>query len=235
MHLFYEPDILTNGGTLSEDESKHCVKVLRHNNGDAIRIIDGKGTRVTATITDASPRACRVKTETTETKPPPTQQCHIAIAPTKSSDRFEWFLEKSTETGVDRITPLLCHQSERKQIKPQRLERVITAATKQSLRLWHPVLEELTSIKEFLQKDFPDAAKFIAYCETEDRKELVDELKKTGSEKEILVLIGPEGDFSEEEIRLAKEQGFVPVSLGPNRLRTETAGIAACMIVNLVV
>ena len=234
MHLFYEPDILTNGGTLSEDESKHCVKVLRHQNGDAIRIIDGKGSRVTATITEASSKACRVKIESGETEPPPPQQCHIAIAPTKSSDRFEWFLEKSTETGIDRITPLLCRQSERKQIKPQRLDRVITAATKQSLRMWRPQMEEMTPIKDFLQRDFPDAAKFIAYCETEDRKELVDELKKTAEEKEIVVLIGPEGDFSEEEISLAKEKGFIPVSLGPNRLRTETAGIAACMIVNLV-
>lgn len=235
MHLFYEPHILTNGGILSEDESKHCVKVLRHNNGDAIQIIDGKGTRVTATITDASPKACQVKIENTETGQVPLQQCHIAIAPTKSSDRFEWFLEKSTELGVNQITPLLCRQSERKQIKPQRLERVITAATKQSLRLWRPALEEMTPIRNFLEKDFSDAAKFIAYCEEEDRKELIDELKKTEGKKEIVVLIGPEGDFSEEEIRLAKEQGFIPVSLGPNRLRTETAGIAACMMVNLEV
>lgn len=234
MHIFYEPEILNNDGLLNEDESRHCVKVLRHSKGDSIQIIDGKGSRMTATIIDASPRACRVKAVSQETATPPLQKCHIAIAPTKSSDRFEWFLEKSTELGIDRITPILCRQSERKQIKPQRLERVITAATKQSLRLWRPQLAPMQSLKDFLQTELSQKNRFIAYCEEKDRKELIDELKHVVKDEEILVLIGPEGDFSREEIEMAIKTGFTPVSLGVNRLRTETAGIAACMTIKLM-
>lgn len=233
MQIFYEPDFLTNGGVLNEEESKHCIKVLRHKNGDHIHVIDGKGTRALCTITDASPKACKIKIEEKETHPPAKPYCHIAIAPTKSIDRFEWFLEKSTELGISKITPLLCHQSERKQIKLPRLERVITAATKQCLRLWRPSINELTNIREFLSSPHPEKHKFIAHCAENERKELLSELNKNTNLENVLILIGPEGDFSSEEIEMALASDFIPVVMGKNRLRTETAGIAACMLVTM--
>lgn len=234
MQTFYEPEILTNRGILNEEESRHCVKVLRHKTGDTIHIINGKGVRTTCIITDASAKACRVKIETKETEEEPEGKCHIAIAPTKSIDRFEWFLEKSTELGIDKITPILCHQSERKHIKLPRLEKVITAATKQSLRLWKPQISELTDIKDFLGSTSSKALKYIAYCdEKEERQYLARLLKNRDANDDVIILIGPEGDFTTKEIYQAKEKGFISVSLGKNRLRTETAGIAACMLVKM--
>jgi len=234
MQIFYEPEILTNGGFLNEEESRHCIKVLRHNKGDTIHVINGKGVRATGTITEASAKACRIRIENTEIEDEPEGKCHIAIAPTKSIDRFEWFLEKSTELGIDKITPLLCHQSERKHIRLQRLERVLTAATKQSLRLWKPEITELTSIRDFLNFDLPESLKYIAYCDNQEEQQYLPHLLKNKKENDdVLILIGPEGDFSESEVLLAKEKGFIPVSLGKNRLRTETAGIAACMSVKM--
>lgn len=234
MQIFYEPDILTNGGILNEEESKHCIRVLRHKNGDQIHVIDGKGTRAICTIINASPKACEIKIEEQETKKSNKPECHIAIAPTKSIDRFEWFLEKSTELGINKITPLLCHQSERKQIKLPRLERVITAATKQCLRFWRPSITELTDIRKFLTSQHREKHKFIAHCSEEERKELLSELKKNTEMSDILILIGPEGDFSSDEIETALANGFTPVVMGKNRLRTETAGIAACMAVTMI-
>lgn len=233
MQIFFEPDILTNGGILNEEESRHCVKVLRHKTGDTIHVIDGKGTRAVCTITKASPNDCQVKIDTTETAQQPGTLCHIAIAPTKSIDRFEWFLEKSTELGINQITPLICQKSERKLLKHPRLERVITAATKQSLRLWRPTLNKIIAFSDFLNQQNPEKQKYIAHCEESDRKELFEELQKISANKDFLILIGPEGDFSDKEIKTALEKGFVPVTLGKTRLRTETAGIAACMMVNL--
>ncbi|WP_291861754.1 16S rRNA (uracil(1498)-N(3))-methyltransferase [Marinilabilia sp.] len=233
MQIFYEPDILTNGGVLNEEESRHCVKVLRHKNGDQIHVIDGKGTRAFCTITEASPKACKVKIAQKESEEPAKPGCHIAIAPTKSIDRFEWFLEKSTELGVDNITPLLCHQSERKQIKLPRLERVLTAATKQCLRFWRPSISELIDFQSFIGSGHPEKYKFIAHCAENERKELLAELKKNTGLEDILILIGPEGDFSPDEIEAATKNGFIPVVMGKNRLRTETAGIAACISVKM--
>jgi 16S rRNA (uracil1498-N3)-methyltransferase len=233
MQIFYEPEILTNGGVLNEEESKHCIKVLRHKAGDQIHVINGRGTRVLGTITEASPKACSIKIDQTETAEPDAPACHIAIAPTKSIDRFEWFLEKSTELGVDKVTPLLCHQSERRQIKLPRLERVITAATKQCLRLWRPEIDELTNIKKFLEADHPGKYKFIAHCMEGERRELISELTKNSAKEDVLILIGPEGDFSPEEVNMAVKNGFVPVVMGKNRLRTETAGITACLSVKM--
>jgi 16S rRNA (uracil1498-N3)-methyltransferase len=234
MQIFYEADILTNGGVLNEEESKHCIKVLRHKNGDQIHVIDGKGTRALCTITEASPKACELKIEEKETKKPGKPACHIAIAPTKSIDRFEWFLEKSTELGIHKITPLLCHQSERKQLKLPRLERVVTAATKQCLRFWRPSITELTDIRDFLTFQHPEKHKFIAHCAENERKELLSELKKNTELEDVLILIGPEGDFSSGEIEMALANGFIPVVMGENRLRTETAGIVACMSVAMM-
>ncbi|PWD97633.1 16S rRNA (uracil(1498)-N(3))-methyltransferase [Marinilabilia rubra] len=233
MQIFYDPDISTNGGFLNEEEAKHCVKVLRHKPGDKIFVIDGKGSRFHCEIAETSSKTCRLTILDTEKAPAVEGKCHIAIAPTKSNDRFEWFLEKSTEIGIDKITPLLCKQSERKRIKIPRLERVLTAATKQSLRLWKPDITELTDIKDFLNSDHQEKYKFIAHCEGKDRKELFNELQKRDNHEDVLILIGPEGDFTKEEIETALSKGFQPVSLGKNRLRTETAGIAACMAIQL--
>jgi len=228
MQIFYEPEILKNGAFLNEEEAKHCVKVLRHKAGDKISVIDGKGSRFLCEISEANPKSCGLTILETEKEPPSESKCHIAIAPTKSIDRFEWFLEKSTEIGIDKITPLLCKQSERKRIKLPRLERVLTAATKQSLRLWKPEISELTDIKDFLDTEHPEKYKFIAHCEEQERKELFLELQTRDNYEDVLILIGPEGDFTPEEINFAISKGFQPVSLGKNRLRTETAGIAAC-------
>jgi 16S rRNA (uracil1498-N3)-methyltransferase len=234
MHLFYEPNILTNNGMLNDEESRHCIKVLRHHSGDTIHVIDGKGTKAVCTITNASSKSCEVKIEETELQHPPEQKCHIAIAPTKSIDRFEWFLEKSTELGVDEITPLFCHQSERKHLKLPRLERVITAATKQSLRLWRPKINPMVGVFDFLEQQHSEQQKFIAHCEGSTRIELVEHLRQTGNREDALILIGPEGDFSEEEIKKALKNGYEAAALGENRLRTETAGIVACMIVKML-
>lgn len=233
MQIFYEPEILTNGGFLNEEEAKHCVKVLRHKTGDEIYVIDGKGSRFKCQIAETSPKSCKLTILNTEKEDPSVGKCHIAIAPTKSIDRFEWFLEKSTEIGIDKITPILCKQSERKRIKLPRLDRVLIAASKQSQRLWKPAITELTDVKEFLEQDHPETHKYIAHCEENERKELYPELQKRNAGEDVLILIGPEGDFSSEEISKALDKGFVPVSLGKNRLRTETAGIAACMSVQL--
>ncbi|MGQ1889961.1 16S rRNA (uracil(1498)-N(3))-methyltransferase [Thermophagus sp. OGC60D27] len=235
MQIFYDPDILKNEGILNEEESKHCIKVLRHKVGDVINVITGNGERLICTITDASPKACQLTVNRHETEDKPSSICHIAIAPTKSIDRFEWFLEKSTELGVDKITPILCKQSERKQIRLPRLEKVITAATKQSLRLWRPQITELTNIKDFLSSSHQEQLKFIAYCDDlQERKYLPSLLTNRNKEQSVLILIGPEGDFTNDEVQLAQKKGFIPISLGNNRLRTETAGIAACMAVKLL-
>jgi 16S rRNA (uracil1498-N3)-methyltransferase len=233
MQLFYEPEILENGGKLNEEESHHCVKVLRHKVGDPLQIINGKGLRADGILTLASPRECVVAIESVENQPPPAFKSHIAIAPTKSIDRFEWFLEKATELGIDEITPLLCQQSERKHIKPFRLEKVITSATKQSLRLWRPVLNPMITLSEFLNLPHAAPHQFIAHC-TEDQKQLLSHEIKERPLGDVMVLIGPEGDFSTTEIELALKKGLIPVSLGINRLRTETAGIAACHIIQVV-
>ncbi|ASB50784.1 16S rRNA (uracil(1498)-N(3))-methyltransferase [Alkalitalea saponilacus] len=228
MHLFYEPEILTNGGYLNSEESKHCIKVLRHAVGDSIRIMDGKGQLITGFITEAS-KLCRVKISETEETPLPQGGCHIAIAPTKNNDRFEWFLEKSTEIGVQKITPLLCQNSERKIVKPERLEKVITAAMKQSLSTWRPVLEPLVPFSDFVRQN-QNGDKFIAHCRDGKESHLFEISRK---DRQALILIGPEGDFSVEEIAEAEKNGFVPVSLGEKRLRTETAALAAVHIISL--
>ncbi|SFE36264.1 16S rRNA (uracil(1498)-N(3))-methyltransferase [Thermophagus xiamenensis] len=235
MHVFYDPDILNNSGILNEEESRHCVKVLRHKEGDLIKVITGQGECYTCTIIEASVKRCRLKIESRESAKKSSTVCHIAIAPTKSIDRFEWFIEKSTELGIDKITPILCHQSERKQIRLSRLEKVIISATKQSLRFWKPSITELTNLKDFLLANHPEKLKFIAYCDEKvERQPLSAQLLDRDKTQSVLILIGPEGDFTEEEVTIAIDQGFIPISLGRNRLRTETAGISACMTVRLM-
>ncbi|MGQ1948011.1 16S rRNA (uracil(1498)-N(3))-methyltransferase [Geofilum sp. OHC36d9] len=230
MQLFYEPEILVNGGVLSPEESNHCIRVLRHQAGDVINILNGKGHLFEARITDASPKKCRVEIQAKKDEAAPLYICHIAIAPTKNIDRTEWFMEKSTEIGIEEITPIFCSNSERKVIKPERLEKVIIAATKQSISLWRPILNPAITFSEFVKKPFA-GDKFIAHCQEGNTVHL-----KTAAQKgnNTLILIGPEGDFSEAEIKMALEYGFKPISLGRKRLRTETAALTACHIIRII-
>lgn len=232
MHLFYTPDINNEEYTLDSIESKHCIKVLRLTIGDKIQLIDGKGGFYTAEIIDASSKRCTVKCiETIKEYGKRNFSLHIAIAPTKNIDRIEWFMEKCTEMGIDKFTPLLCDHSERKVVKHDRLNKIITSAVKQSLKAYHPHLSTLTKFKDFINQDFK-GQKFIAHCEDGQEKFLLQDLYTSG--EDVTILIGPEGDFSIKEIELAREAGFKEISLGGSRLRTETAGLTSCHTINLI-
>ena len=230
MQLFYVPNISGTEVILDDTESKHAVRVLRLTEGTSVELIDGKGGFYTAEIADANPKKCRLTiTNTQKNFGKKNFHLHMAIAPTKNIDRFEWFLEKATEIGVDEITPLLCEHSERKVIKPERLEKILISAMKQSLKAYLPKLNELITLKDFISKT-TDKNKFIAHCYDDPKPHLKDIVD---SHSKVLILVGPEGDFSLEEVELAKASGFNEVSLGNARLRTETAGVVACHIVNL--
>lgn len=224
MYLFYVPDIATNH-CLSEEESGHCVRVLRYTKGDEILLTDGQGSTYTARITNPHPKHCEFEIISQEKQAKGHDfYLHIAIAPTKNVERLEWMVEKCTEIGVDEITPLLCRFSERKQLRTDRLQKIVLSAAKQSLTPYLPKLNELTPYDTFIRQA-NEQDKFIAHCYKEDKKELKNEISRG---RDVLVLIGPEGDFSEQEIHDALQLGFVPVSLGNSRLRTETAGVVAC-------
>ena len=227
MYLFYCPDI-EKQQTLSEEESGHCVRVLRYTAGDEILITDGKGTTYTAKITNPHPKHCDFEIVSREKQERHHNfHLHIAIAPTKNIERMEWAIEKCVEIGVDEITPLLCRFSERKQLRTDRLEKIILSAAKQSLTPFLPVLHELTPYEEFISRQ-PSAVSqqnFIAHCYKDEKRFLKDEIAQG---RDVLVLIGPEGDFSEQEVADALALGFIPVSLGNSRLRTETAAVVAC-------
>jgi 16S rRNA (uracil1498-N3)-methyltransferase len=231
MHLFYIPNISTDIQLLPREESAHCIKVLRLKKGDTVYLTDGLGGLYRTTIIDDHAKKCTLKViEYQQEAGKKDFKIHLAVAPTKNINRFEWFLEKATEIGIDEITPLLCTHSERKIIKPERLNKVITAAMKQSIKAYHPVLNKMSSFKKFIQTVDADQ-KFIAYCS----ETYVDHLKDRYTKgKNVIVLIGPEGDFSPSEVKTAIENGYHPVSLGLSRLRTETAAIVACHTVNLV-
>ena len=231
MQLFYAPDLQGDHHTLNEQESKHCIRVLRMQSGDTIHITDGKGNMFLAELINEDVRRCEVRIIEVQ-KEYGKRSCntHIAIAPTKNINRYEWFLEKATEIGIDVIIPMICQRSERKIVKTERLNKVISAAVKQSVKAYHPQLTEAISFKEFIQKEF-DGDKFIAYVEEGDHP-LLQSLYSPGND--VLILIGPEGDFSQEEVKLASEQDFITVSLGNSRLRTETAGVVACHTVALM-
>ena len=231
MNLFYARDIVLPVFQLNAEESKHLVKVLRMKTGDPVFFTDGKGFLYRCRIAEADPKGTQIevlgKEEGADRRGFVLQ---LAVAPTKNINRYEWFLEKATEIGVDRITPFISEHSERKTVKPERLNRVITAAMKQSLKTFHPVLDELVLFRELIRQPFK-GQKFIAYIDPEVTLELS---KAYSPGQNALVLIGPEGDFSPDEVRQAKNFGFVPVRLGPSRLRTETAAIVACHTVNLL-
>ena len=224
MQLFYLPNV-TDTCYLDEVESRHCVKVLRLKQGDIIKLTDGKGFFYSAEISDANPKKCQLTiTHKEEEQHKRNYFLHIAIAPTKNIDRFEWFLEKATEIGIDEITPIVSENSERKQIKPERLEKIIVSAMKQSLKATVPLLNPLTSYTNFIKAEQSDQ-KYIAHCYDENKIELFHTIQE---KKRYVILIGPEGDFSLKEVESAISNGFQPISLGNSRLRTETAGIVAC-------
>ena len=230
MHIFYTPDINGLEYIFNEEESKHAIRVLRLTVGDLIQLIDGKGSMFEAVITDAHPKRCKVLVKNIinpyEKRP---YNLHIGISPLKSPDRFEWFLEKATEIGVDEITPILCHHSEKKLISMDRCNRIIEAAMKQSVKAFHPVLNPLIKFEEIIKSSFT-GKKLIATCEG-DRKSLISTINAGDS---VLVLIGPEGDFSEEEINASLRNAFIPITLGNSRLRSETASIAVCLGISLL-
>ena len=228
MHVFYTPDIQKNL-ELPEEEAQHCVRVLRLNIGDEITLTDGNGNFYRAEITAATNKRCLVKIlETIPQEPLWSGHLHIAMAPTKNMDRNEWFAEKATEIGFDELTFLNCRFSERKVIKMERIEKIVVSAIKQSLKARLPRLNEMTDFDKFITQEFT-GKKFIAHC-YKGEKPLLKNILKPG--EDALVLIGPEGDFSEEEVTKAIEKGFQPISLGKSRLRTETAALVATMVVN---
>ncbi len=226
MWLFYVPEISGDKVSLPEEESAHCIHVLRLKPGHAITLTDGRGYFYEAIIESQKKKLVMVRIqnkrkEHTDRK----YRLHIAIAPTKNISRFEWFLEKSTEIGIDEITPLITQHSERKGIRSGRLDKIILSAMKQSLKATKPLLNPAITFNEFIGHKYPDYQLFIAYCGMKD-KDLLKNLYQMGSN--ALILIGPEGDFAPEEVDRAIKEGFTAVSFGNSRLRTETAGITAC-------
>jgi 16S rRNA (uracil1498-N3)-methyltransferase len=231
MHIFYTPDITGDTYTLSAEESKHCIRVLRLSENDTITLIDGRGGLYTAIIAEAHAKQCLVKVlEKKNDYGKRNYHLHIALAPTKMNERTEWFLEKVTEIGFDSFTPIVCEHSERKEVKIDRLMKVVTAAVKQSIKAYYPQLNNNIRFKDFISQKF-DGQKFIAHCNDGEKSQL-QQAYKPGSD--ALILIGPEGDFSPNEVALAAKQGYVPISLGTSRLRTETAGVVACHTISLL-
>ncbi len=215
--------------TLGSEESFHCIKVLRKQTGEIIHLTDGIGNLYEGRILSQDARHCPVML--LNLKPEVGKRAyrlHLAVAPTKNIGRFEWFLEKATEIGIDEITPLICEHSERAQIRTDRLQKIIVSAAKQSLKTYLPVLNESIKFNDFIKLNHPPA-RFVAYVEEQQPLHL----KSAYTNGDCTVLIGPEGDFSKKEMDLAFNNHFTPVSLGPSRLRTETAALVACHIINI--
>lgn len=236
MHVFYTPDILTDT-ELPAEEAGHCVRVLRLNIGDEIQLTDGKGYFYKAAISAATGKRCQVKVlEKTFQEPLWKGHLHIAMAPTKMMDRIEWFCEKATEIGIDEVTFLNCKFSERKVMRTVRLDKIVVAAVKQSHKPWKPRLNAMLSFKDFVMAKRP-GRKFIAHCYEEiERKDFFTEvysMSSSAAPEDVTVLIGPEGDFSVEEVKMAIDNGYESVSLGNSRLRTETAALSATMMAQL--
>lgn len=231
MIQFYSPDI-TETLTLPESDSAHAARVLRLKAGDLIQVIDGKGTAYTCRI--AAPHQRHTLVEITDSRAMPLpweQDLVIAVAPTKHLDRMEWLVEKAVETGVNRIIPLLCRHSERKELKTERLEKIAVAAMKQSLKAVMPVIDPLTPVEQVIAA-FTNYQRFIAYCDRSIPRILLAANYTPG--RPAIAMIGPEGDFSPEEIRSALDTGWTPVSLGPCRLRTETAALTALQTFHII-
>ena len=234
MELFYSKTVSDGGRVLDAEESGHCVKVLRHRRGDTIHVVDGHGMLYDCTITDADPRAVAFEVNRwVENYGSHDYWLEMAVCPPKNIDRFEWFSEKATEIGVDRISPLFGDYSERKVFKPERIERLLVSAAKQSHKGAIPELAPATTVKEFLQQE-RKGLKLICYCdEATGKTDIKEALSQAPAQSKITIMIGPEGDFSRAEVALAIERGWQPVSLGDSRLRIETAAIVAAAAVYL--
>ena len=231
MELFYSHDIAGITARLDAEESGHCVRVLRHRAGDEISVIDGLGTLFKCRLAVADPK--EAEAEILERVPgfgAVPYRLTMAVCPTKNIERFEWFVEKATEFGLDTIVPVIGDRSERKVVKPERLQRILLSAAKQSLKAAVPVLADSVSVKDFLTSDAVTGCLRLICCCFEPeggRKTIGEALGTAPANTPVIILIGPEGDFSEEELKLAVDDGWIPVSLGPSRLRTETAALAA--------
>jgi 16S rRNA (uracil1498-N3)-methyltransferase len=226
MQLFFSPEISENDASFSfdKDESRHIVKVLRKKVGDQLQLTNGKGWLFNAELTFVNSKQCSVTITSKSKQEKRDFNLNLVVAPTKMNDRYEWFLEKATEIGVEEITPIICDHSERKVIKQERFEKIIQSAMKQSLSCYLPKLNSAISFSDFIKQKFA-VQKFIAHCEDTDRKSLKSQLQLNS---DCVILIGPEGDFSVKEIEIALHHNFIPVTLGKSRLRTETAAIVAC-------
>lgn len=227
MQLFYHPDIQSTDTSLTfpRDESKHIVKVLRRREGDLLHITNGKGTIFKTQIIHADANKCQVKVNDFTTYAPSRPRLHLMVAPTKMNDRYEWFLEKATEIGLQWVTPVICEHSERTIIKKDRFQRVLQSAMKQSLQAYLPDLQKQKDFSQVVAIPF-EGQKFIAHCESGMERKLLS--KVMDKNEDTIIMIGPEGDFSPDEIAQALEHGWIPVSLGNTRLRTETAAVVAC-------
>lgn len=230
MIIFYSPDIATSH-ELDEEQSGHAVRVLRHKDGDELVIVDGNGYFYDTHIVNAHPKHCAVEIDNVTEENHWPYHVELAVAPTKNLDRMEWFIEKATEMGLDRFVPLKCRFSERKELKTERIRKIAISAMKQSLKATLPAIEEMVDIKSYIKEEF-DGQKFIAHCIKDAPRKLLS--KEISPHQKVRILIGPEGDFSEEEIALAIDNGYVPVSLGEQRLRTETAALAAVHTIHVI-
>ena len=231
MHYFYAPDISQPFVTLSNEESEHCVRVMRHREGDVVRVTDGCGHVAEAVIEEAHPKKCLLEIRETITDNILTHNgLHLAVAPTKNADRIEWLLEKAIEIGICSLTFLQCDHSERTHLNLERLQRLAIAALKQSQTAWLPPLKIMQFADYIQQNTATQADKFIAWCDENNQRQLVEIPRNY---PEMILLIGPEGDFSEREIALARESGYIEVKLGDRRLRTETAGLYGCLVASL--
>lgn len=231
MQLFYIPDLDNDIVQLSPDESRHCVRSLRMSAGDTLYITDGKGTLASASILSPDPSACSIQISHRDFQPRRAPyRLHLAIAPTKNSDRIEWFVEKAVEIGIDEITPIITHNTERTRLNRSRLEKIAVSAMKQSLQRHLPVIHDETPIDSFL-RNISATSKIICHGHY-DRPILMSQACRPSND--TVILIGPEGDFTDDEISLAHQLGFQPVSLGNNRLRTETAALTAVCAVALI-
>jgi 16S rRNA (uracil1498-N3)-methyltransferase len=232
MHIFYQPKVGVGNYYLEEEESRHAVKVLRMKDGNQMQVVDGKGIYYTSLITRADPKKCEFNIiKIYKENPDKKHYIHLAIAPTKNNDRMEWLVEKTVELGIDEISFINCQRSERKDINAGRIEKKAVSAMKQSLKASLPQINSTISFSQFIIEKAAQEQKFIAYVD----EQIPHHLKNAAaSGKQYCILVGPEGDFSPEEISLAQEEGFIPVSLGKSRLRTETAGMAACLVLNLI-
>ena len=230
MNIFYIPDIQGDQAELDDQESRHAVRVLRLKTGDTVQLVDGRGGWFTAEITDDRSRNCQLRiTSHTSNYQPLSYSLHMAISPTKSMDRFEWFLEKATEMGISEVTPLICTRTERSRVNMERMERIVVSAMKQSLRAFKPVLHSPVPMAGFI-KEKRGGILGIAHCipegeGTQGRRTGLPELLNHTA---YTMLVGPEGDFTEEEVGMAIQEGYTPFHLGESRLRTETAGVYIC-------